>query len=106
MISLDPEIAGPNRPETGEHDLVSEVMPCRGCQRPIRFLRMPSGARMPVETEKRTVLALDPKLKLVVGGKVVTQPLVGEKGWLPHWMSCEARETFHTKRKSHSRKRR
>src|SRR6266481_1893716 len=104
MILFDPEIENTEAPETGEHDLVSEIRSCRGCHRPIRFLHMPSGASMPVETVKRTVLALDPKLKLVIGGQVTTQPRVGENGWLPHWVGCEARETFHSKKKSHGRK--
>jgi hypothetical protein len=62
---------------TGEQK--PEPARCRGCAAEIYFLKTESGADMPVDRKRASVVTLD--------GRVV-------QGYPPHWGSCPARQQF------------
>jgi len=61
---------------------------CKGCNAPVRWIKMVSGKMMIVNAKQQNFI-------------VLTGDNLGEtmRGWVPHWATCPEREKFSKKNK-------
>lgn len=93
---------------------VGPIVSCRGCRAPIRFVRLTSGERFPVDADPQRVLILDgavgaPRATLVDERGVIhrgvrdVEGALPVEGYAPHWASCPDANRFRKGREERAR---
>lgn len=60
------------------------ISTCKGCGKQIKWVRMISGAKMPVDPEELSVVSIDP-----VSGQGIAR-----RGFKVHWQTCSEAKQF------------
>ncbi len=77
---------------------VSDIQSCKKCGASIRFVRIISGAYMPVEAEMGTELEDNNRHKLIhPDGTLQSGVKAGDQGYTPHWAKCSHAKEFKKK---------
>ncbi len=76
---------------------ISNEMPCRGCQAPIRFIKMRTGGKMPVESAAFKMVVLASAFVTHGGASAEVGSLVD--CYEPHWGNCKRAKEFKRKGK-------